>query len=210
MIQLTIPKKMAAKHCWWCHHVLSHFPWELDSNQYCRIRFKQWGSLYLWLHDISTRCTASRLDRCWSPYFVVSLMDSRGNLFFFFCCLFVSTTIYWSFFYLSPIDFKKVHLRKENRGDLIARWVIRDAMIPSFSFIYEGYIGGGVNLGLLWWKGCNWWTSVSSGWQSAWKKCHDLFGFITNKLCYVYRTTKIGEMNREDCNSFFYRRWSTA
>ena len=135
----------------------------------------------------------------------------RGGIYsFFFCCLFVSTTIYWSFFYLSPIDFKKVHLRKENRGDLIARWVIRDDMIPSFSFIYEGYIGGGVNLGLLWWKGCNWWTSVSSGWQSAWKKCHDLFGFITNKLCYVYRTTKIGEMNREDCNSFFYRRWSTA
>ena len=26
MIQLTIPKKMAAKHCWWCTHVLSHFP----------------------------------------------------------------------------------------------------------------------------------------------------------------------------------------
>ena len=50
------------------------------------------------------------------------------------CCIFVSTTIYCSFFYLPRIDLKKVHLRKKTRGDWIARWIIWDARIPSFSF----------------------------------------------------------------------------
>ena len=61
----------------------------LKSTDCCPIKFEQWGPLYLWLHDISTRCTASRLHGCWSPYFVVSSMDSRVNLIFFllsFCC----------------------------------------------------------------------------------------------------------------------------
>ena len=58
----------------------------------------------------------------------------EGEINIFSCCLFVSTTIYWSFFYLPRIDLKKVHLRKKNRGDLIPKWVIRDAMTPSFSF----------------------------------------------------------------------------
>ena len=33
----------------------------------------------------------------------------------------------------APIDLKKVHLRNKNRGNLIARRVIREAMIPSFT-----------------------------------------------------------------------------
>ena len=82
------------------------------------------GSLYLWLHDISTRCTESRLHGYWSPYFAVSSVGFEGEFDLFSCCLFVSTTIYWSLFYLPP--------RKKDRGDLIARWVIWDAMIPSF------------------------------------------------------------------------------
>ena len=55
----------------------------LKSTDCCPIKFEQWGPLYLWLHDISTRCTASRVHGCWSPYFVVSSMDSRVNLIFF-------------------------------------------------------------------------------------------------------------------------------
>ena len=106
-------------------------------NQCCPIRFEQWGPLYLWLHDISTRCTASRWHGCWSPYFVVSPMDSRVNLMAFFLCFFNFDNYALIILLPAPEWFKKkVHSRKKYLGDLIARRVIRDAMMPSFSSVF--------------------------------------------------------------------------